>query len=137
MNERRVDAFFYGLFMDAEVLRANHVVPANPRRAVVDDFALRIGARATLIPSPGERVYGMLIALTHGELARLYAGPGLEDYRPEAVLARPLDGGLTPALCYNVPAAPAAHERNAEYAARLRRVLARLEFPPEYVATIS
>jgi hypothetical protein len=136
MSERRVDAFFYGLFMDVDVLRASHVVPANPRRAVVDDFALRIGARAALIPSPGERVYGMLIALTHAELSRLYAGPGLEDYRPEAVLARPLDGGLTPALCYNI-AAPAAHERNAEYAARLRRLLARLEFPPDYVATIS
>ncbi|HEY7517937.1 MAG TPA: gamma-glutamylcyclotransferase family protein [Methylomirabilota bacterium] len=137
MSERRVDAFFYGLFMDVDVLRASGVVPANPRRAAVDDFTLRIGQRATLVSAPGARAYGMLMALTHAELARLYAGPGLADYRAEAVLAQPLEGGLTAALCYNLAAPPPAHERNADYAARLQRVLARLGFPADYVAAIS
>jgi hypothetical protein len=137
MGRRRIDAFFYGLFMDVEVLRANEVIPANPRRAYVDDFALRIGARATLIPAAGARAYGMLIALTHAELERLYAAPGLEDYRAEAVLARPLDGGLTAALCYNLRQSPEPHERNAEYAARLQRVLRGLDFPPGYVMGLS
>ena len=137
MSERRVDTFFYGLFMDVEVLRASGVVPADPRRAYVDDFALRIGARATLVRAAGARVYGMLIALTHLELERLYATPGLEDYRAEAVLARPHDGGLTAALCYNLREPPGQHERNAEYAARLQRVLSRLHFPPEYVSALS
>ena len=137
MGRRRIDAFFYGLFMDVEVLRANEVVPANPRRAYVDDFALRIGARATLIPAAGARAYGMLIALTHVELERLYGAPGLEEYRAEAVLARPLDGGLTAALCYNLRQPPEPHERNTEYAARLQRVLRGLDFPPGYVAGLS
>jgi gamma-glutamyl AIG2-like cyclotransferase len=137
VSGRRIDAFFYGLFMDAEVLRANAVVPADPRRAYVENFALRIGARATLIPSTGARAYGMLIALTHVELERLYAAPGLEDYRAEAVLARPLDGHPTAALCYNLREPPGRHERNAEYAARLQRVLSRLDFPPEYVSALS
>ena len=136
-GRRRIDAFFYGLFMDVDVLRANEVVPANPRRAYVDDFALRIGARATLIPAAGARAYGMLIALTHAELERLYAAPGLEDYRAEAVLARPLDGGFTAALCYNLRQPPEPHERNVEYAARLQRVLRRLDFPPAYVTGVS
>jgi hypothetical protein len=137
VSGRRIDAFFYGLFMDVEVLRANEVVPADPRRAYVADFALRIGARATLVPATGARAYGMLIALTHLELERLYAAPGLEDYRAEAVLARPLDGRLTAALCYNLPELPEPHERNAEYAARLQRVLSGLDFPPEYVSALS
>jgi hypothetical protein len=137
VNGRRVDAFFYGLFMDVEVLRANQVIPADPRRAYVDDFALRIGARATLVPAPGARAYGMLIALTHLELERLYAVPGLEDYRAEAVLARPLDGQVTAALCYKLREPPERHERNAEYAARLQGVLSRLDFPPEYVSALS
>ena len=137
MTDRRIDAFFYGLFMDVDILRASDVIAVDPRRASIDDFALRIGRRATLIPSVGARAYGMLVALTHAELARLYAGPGLEEYRPEAVLVRPLDGALTAALCYNLREPPGRHERNAEYAARLQQLLTRLDFPPEYIAALS
>jgi hypothetical protein len=68
MSERRVDGFFYELFMDVAVLGKSGVIPVNPRRAYVNDFALRIGNRATLVSSPGARAYGMLIALTHSEL---------------------------------------------------------------------
>lgn len=85
MSDRRIDGFFYGLFMDQGTLRDAGVAPLNPRRAYVEDFALRIGQRATLIPSPGARVYGMLFGLTHSEFDRLYAAPGLGRYRPEAL----------------------------------------------------
>jgi len=137
MSERRVEAFFYGLYMDPDVLREVGVAPLTPRRAYVDDFALRIGRRATLLPSAGARAYGMLYAVTHAELERLYTAPDLEHYRPEAVMARPLEGALTAALCYNLREAPAPHERNPEYASRLQRALRKLAFPPEYVASIS
>jgi hypothetical protein len=137
MSERRIDAFFYGLFMDVDILRESNVTPFNLRRAFVDDFALRIGQRATLLPSTGARAYGMLVALTHLELERLYAGPGLDEYRPEAVLALPLGGQPSPALCYNLREAPRPDERNPEYAVRLQHVLRKLEFPAEYVASVS
>ena len=137
MAERRIDGFFYGLYMDADLLRESKVEPVNPRRAYVDGFALRIGQRATLLPSAGARAYGMVMALTHAELERLYTAPGLEQYRPEAVLAQSLDGAPVPALCYNLREAPAPHERNPEYAARLQRVLAKLGFPPDYIASVS
>ena len=48
----------------------------------VDGF----GQRATLLPSAGARAYGMLYAVTHAELDRLYTAPGLEHYRPEALM---------------------------------------------------
>lgn len=137
MADRRIDSFFYGLFMDSEVLLANQVTAADPRRAYVDSFALRIGRRATLVPAPGECAYGMVYALTHDELARLYSAPGLEHYRPEAILACLLEGETVPALCYNLREAPGPGETNVEYATRLRTALARLDFPPEYVASIS
>jgi len=137
MSGRRVDGFFYGLYMDPEVLREAGVAPSNPRRAYVDHFALRIGQRATLLPSDGARAYGMLYALTHAELERLYTAPGLERYRPEAVLALPLGGTPTPALCYNLREASRSHERNPDYAERLRRALTRLDFPPEYIASVA
>ena len=137
MSDRRIDAFFYGLFMDADVLSESGVAPTNPRRAYVEDFALRIGHRATLVPSVGSRAYGMLFALTHSEVERLYTAPGLEHYRPEAVLALPLEGTPAPALCFNLREAPSPHERNPEYAARLQRALSKLDFPQQYVAGVS
>ncbi len=33
MSDRRVDGFFYGLYMDLEILREAGVTPSNPRRA--------------------------------------------------------------------------------------------------------
>lgn len=136
-EERRVDAFFYGLFVDERVLRESGVAPVHPRKAFVDGFALRIDRRAALLPSPGARVYGMLFALTHAELERLYAGPGLERYRPEAVLARTADGSATPALCFNLPDATGPDEPNPDYAARLRRILGELGLPSDHVEAAS
>jgi len=43
----------------------------------------------------------------------------------------------TSTLCYNLREAPAAHERNLDYATRLQHVLRKLNFPPEYVAAVS
>jgi len=136
MTARRIDGFFYGLFMDASVLHEAGTNPSNFRRAYVADFQLRIGNRATLVPCPGVRAYGMVIALTHAELDRLYGAPGLETYRPEAVVARGDDGEAIPALCYNLVEAPKPHERNPEYAQRLKSVLESLGFPAEYVKSV-
>jgi hypothetical protein len=137
VSDRRIDAFFYGLFMDVEVLGGSGVVPSNVRRAYVSDFALRIGARATLVASVGARAYGMLISLTHRDLATLYSAPSVAQYRPEAVLAQTLDGVATPALCYNLIETPGPDDRNPEYAVRLQGVLSKLDFPSEYIASIA
>ena len=136
MGSRQIDGFFYGLFMDAQVLRQAGTKPSNFRRAYVAHFALRIGQRATLVRSPGARAYGMLISLTHEELDRLYSAPGLEAYRPEAVIAHPFEGEAVPALCYNLVQAPDPQERNPEYAKRLQSVLENLGFPAAYVESL-
>ena len=136
MTARTVDAFFYGLFMDVELVRQNGAEPVDPRRALVEDFSLRIGQRATLVPSPGQRAYGMVVALTHAELERLYGAPGLEHYRAEAVLAQVIDGPAVAALCFNLLHPPGAHEANPDYASRLAQVLTRLGFPADYIASI-
>jgi hypothetical protein len=135
-GNRRVDAFFYGLFMDEAVLRKSGVTPTNPRRAYVTDFALRIGQRATLVPSKGAKAFGMLMSLTHADLDILYGSPDLEHYKPEAVVAQTLEGLSLPALCFNLPEAPNPGERNLEYTARLQSVLNQLGFPREYVESL-
>jgi hypothetical protein len=36
MADRRIDGFFYGLFMDSDILRQSQVAAVRPRRAFVD-----------------------------------------------------------------------------------------------------
>lgn len=134
--ERRLDVFFYGLFMDRLLLESKGVQPADIRIAAVTGFVLRIGARATLVATPGGRVYGMLMKLSHAELETLYGEPSLTAYRPEAVLADLPEGGTVAALCYNLPEPPLPDERNADYAATLRALAHRVGLPGDYVASI-
>ena len=135
-DEPRVDVFFYGLFMDADVLREYQVPAIDPRPAYAEGYALRIGRRATLIAFAGKRAYGMVYALTEDELDRLYSAPGLEAYRPEPLLVQLADGKTLPVLCYVCPR-PQPGENNMEYAARLRAVLEKLKFPRDYISSVS
>ena len=131
------EVFFYGLFMDPDVLRANGIEPGVARRAHVDGFALRIGARATLLPSANGCVHGMVYTLAPEAVHALYGKPGLEAYRPEGVLAWIEGDAPVPALCFRLAGTPAAHERNDDYVRQLQAVLARLGFPPDYVESIA
>ena len=135
--ERSVDVFFYGPFVDEGALREKGLQPANARRARVDEFSLRLGARATLIPDPAGSVHGMLMSLTHRELDQLYAEPSVAAYRPEAVSATLHDGESIAALCFNLPMVPAEVQSSFEYAARLQAVARKLGLPESYVATIA
>jgi hypothetical protein len=132
MTNGRVEVFFYGLFMDPDVLASRSIVAPAPRRARAENYGLRIGRRATLVPAQGEHAYGMVYALTPAELDRLYGQPGLEAYRPETIVVRDLGGASIAALCYNLAAAPGPDEANAAYARELRDVLLRLGFPRDY-----
>ena len=131
------DVFFYGLYMDPELLRGQGIEPGTPRRAHIDGFALHIGARATVVPRGDARVHGMVYTLDAEALRKLYAIPGLEAYRPEGVLAWVEGDAPRPVLCFRLAQAPAALERNEDYARRLRQVLVRLGFPLDYVASVA
>jgi Gamma-glutamyl cyclotransferase, AIG2-like len=133
---RRLDVFFYGLFMDLQVLEAKGIHPIEIRIAVVPRYSLRIGTRAALVPDPAAEVHGVLMKLSHSELDKLYSDPSVESYRPEPVLAVTREGATLAALCYNLPEPPAANERNVEYAAKLRALAARIGLPSEYVRSI-
>jgi hypothetical protein len=133
---RDIDVFFYGLFMDADALRAKGMHPSNIRAARVRDFALRIGKRAALAPSTGAEVYGIVMGLPHSEIEALYSDSSVRAYRPEAVLAELAEGKNCPALCFNLETAPDISERNAEYAERLRDLARRLNLPAHYIESI-
>ena len=134
--ERRVEVFFYGLFMDADALREKGFHPAGARQARVEGMALVLGERATLVPENGGCVHGMLMSLTHAEVDRLYAEPSVAAYRAEPVLAALRDGGIVAALCFNLPAVPADVRSNPEYAAKLRVAAKKMGLPEAYIASI-
>jgi hypothetical protein len=133
---RRIEVFFYGLFMDEALLRDKGVSPENRRAAAVENFSLAIGDRATLVPAPGRTAHGLLFSLTHTEVDALYGEASVSAYRPEAVLARLPSGGIVPALCFNLPTPPSAEERNPQYASKLRELALRIGLPQDYVSSI-
>jgi Gamma-glutamyl cyclotransferase, AIG2-like len=137
MQERPIDVFFYGLFMDQQLLEAKGVHPTDIRLAVVSGFVLRIGARAALVPTPASQVHGLLMRLSHADIEKLYAEPSVRAYRPEPVLAVTAPNGTAvAALCYNLPEPPSPVERNAEYASKLRSLAERVGLPTDYVESI-
>lgn len=133
---RRIDIFFYGLFMDESLLGAKGLNPSRRRIASVENFALVIAERATLVPRAGHTAYGVIYALTHDELDALYSEDSVSAYRPEAICARLEDGSLIPALCFNLPAPPSHDERNPPYASKLRELASRIGLPQSYVSSI-
>ena len=133
---RRIDVFFYGLFMDDALLREKGIDPVDRRMASLQNFCLVIGARATLVPCVGRSVYGVLFSLTHAEVDALYSEESVSVYRPEAVSAQLADGSITPALCFNLPVPPPADERNPQYVAKLKELAARIGLPASYVGSI-
>ena len=133
---RRIDVFFYGLFMDDALLREKGMNPVDRRMASVENFSLVIGARATLVPYAGRTVYGVLFSLTHSEVDALYSEASVSVYRPEAVFAQLADGSITPALCFNLPMPPSADERNPQYVSKLRELAERIGLPSSYVSSL-
>jgi hypothetical protein len=133
------NVFFYGLFMDAAVLEATGVAGSARRPAVLRDWTLRVGERATIVPAPGETVFGIVMTMSLPNLHRLYRQPGLCRYRAAAVLAQGVADDASPiaALAYVLPKPPGPSERNPDYAAKLRALAVRLGFPVEYIESIA
>ena len=136
-DSRSIDVFFYGLFMDEALLRAKGLDPQNRRLAKVENFKLVIGERATLVPSSGGIVHGVLFTLTEKELDSLYSEASLSAYQPEPVTATTRDEIHVAAFCFNLPAAPARTEYNPQYVAKLKALATQIGLPAEYVATIA
>lgn len=133
---RRIDVFFYGLFMDDALLREKGIDPRSRRLASVENFCLVIGERATLVPRTGQTAHGVIFSVTHAEVDALYAEASVSVYRPEALLAQLEDGSIIAALCFNLPAPPSKEERNPQYAAKLRALADRIGLPKSYVSSI-
>ena len=135
MAEPRVWVFFYGSYMNFDVLKEVNFVPQQWEVAKVSGFDIVIEPRANLVRSDGHCVYGILATATHAELDRLYAhakGVLGETYLPEAVLAETLSGMWKPALCYIAPSMDARPAAN-DYVERIVKPAKEYDFPEWYI----
>lgn len=102
---------------DQQLLDGKGARPVDIRLAAVPGFALRIGARAALVPTPAVQVHGLLMKLSHADIEKLYSEPSVRAYRPEPVLAV-LRNGATVAARSKYPWMPATvRETVASYGA--------------------
>ena len=127
--------FFYGLFMDEDLLATKGIVPKEVTSGFLDGYRLRIGERATLIRHPGSRAYGAVMEITPGDAKELYAEESVADYLPEPVTVELMDGTQLEATCYNLPGNKVTGANKA-YAEALLAVATRLGFPDSYLEQI-
>ena len=109
MNEPKVWVFFYGSFINRQVLARGGLVPDRVEVARLGGFEILVETLATLERSDRHCVYGIVCQATHAELRGLYGQDWLGGtYLPEAVLVETEGGRLLPALCYIAPTRPPA-----------------------------
>lgn len=130
--------FFYGLFMDQTLLtkKGFHPKPVGP--AVLRDYRIHIGERATLLPSDSNRAYGILMELSDQEARALYAEPSVREYERELVQVELLDSKeVAEAYCYNLPRELGLAGTNPAYATELSQLVEALGFDSAYVREIA
>ncbi len=135
MNSEEVAVFFYGLFMDESLLASKGISPSRSAVGYVDGYALRIGRRATLVPDPGKRAYGVLMTLHADDVKALYSDESVADYIPVTVSVSLPDGKTQSAACYILPEGM-LDGTNPEYANDLLNLATGLDFPDEYLLQI-
>ena len=138
IGEQKVWVFFYGSYMNFNVLKEVELIPERSETARLSGFDLRIQPRANLVRSDQHCVFGVLTTATHRELARLYTHAKNilgEVYLPEAVMVETLEGKWRAALCYislSMQPQPAADD----YIDRIVAPARQFGFPEWYIQRI-
>jgi hypothetical protein len=131
--------FFYGLYMDFEVLGRHGVSPGRWEVASLSGYDFLVSSWGHLAPSERGRVYGLNIAVTHDDLERLYGASNTFlklRYFPEPVLVETAEGKFVPALCY-VAHEPPGGPVNRDYVEGMLRLSKKYGFPEWYAERLA
>lgn len=132
-SDRRIAVFFYGSFMDREVLRQRGYEPTDLQVAKLWGFDIRFRPLATIEPVEEHTcVYGLLATATHADLQRLYGEGMAASYRPEAVTVETIPGRQLPALVY-IAWGPTAPLPSRDYLEHLLGPAREFAFPEWYL----
>ena len=127
--------FFYGLFMDEDLLTGKGFHPSNRKLVFAKGYGLRIGEKATLVKSESEISYGIVMDLSEDEIENLYSSPGVTDYVQEDIEVTDFDGNTYNVQCYNLPVSKLTGS-NSEYAKSLSVAAQKMGLPKSYINQI-
>ena len=140
MAERKIQAFFYGSFIDMTILDTFGLKKRPFAPASLAGFDIVIQPTANLIESGDGVVYGVLANFTHDELDALEVQHKklVTDavYNIEPVIIHTRGGKIVPAithLCTNMQASPA----DQEYIDRIIKAASTYGFPGWYINKLS
>ena len=128
--------FFYGLFMDNGILEKNGIKASNPRKGYLNNYTLKIGNRASLIPYKNEKAYGIVMEVKDDEITKLYSEKSVKDYIPEKVEIITESNERLIAVCYNLPL-ELLTGANSKYSESLYELAKQLNFPAYYLEVIN
>jgi cation transport regulator ChaC len=135
MAEREVWMFFYGSFINKQVLAESDIQLDDFDVARLHDFDIEIAPLATLVPSRGARAYGIVTSVPNTKVRALYEQDWVRHYYPEGVLVKTRDGREMAALCYIC-----SHEEKspptADYVEKIAGPAEAYGFPEWYVEKI-
>ena len=103
MGDRDPLVFFYGSFINLNVLKEYDIEPDSVDVVTLKGFDISVAPLATLVPNAERSVFGILVRIPHEKLERLYGGDWVKAYVPEAVLVESSKGESVPALCWIAP----------------------------------
>ena len=130
-----VPAFFYGLYMDCELLLSLGFKPGAVKKAKLDNYAIDLHGLAKIIPNNNSVVWGNVITLSEADLTAMYSFESTKSYKAENIHVTDIDGNVVMVSCYNIHATP-DEPFNLEYQKKLLPLLQKLAFPANYVNSI-
>lgn len=136
MSEYQVDVFFYGSYINFDVLAEASIGQRPYQVAWAPNHKLIISPLANLIKDAASTAFGIIIKLNHDELDYLYIehaqGQLGGTYLPEAILTYTASNVIVPALTYIShdlePATP-----DPAYVDRILRPARQYQFPESYL----
>lgn len=139
MSARRIDVFFYGSYINFNVLGEAGIFERPFETARLPGYRLEIGPLANLVPDDGSQAFGIVTHLSHWELDCLYTGHARERlggvYLPEAVLVFNVENNMMPALCY-LSHDTRRSDPDPAYVDRILQPARAYGFPAEYLEYI-
>ncbi len=135
MPETMKSVFFYGLFMDQDVLEEKGFKPNNIRPARLSGFRLIIADKATLEPCDDAKSFGTVMELEKQKLDALYATSRVSEYVAQKVRVTVEDGKDIDAVTYVLPMHKVSGS-NPLYAKKLVSIAKKNQLPDFYIKEI-
>ena len=136
MDARKVNVFFYGSYINFEVLAEVDIDERKFEVVSLPNFRLSIGPHANIERNASSTCFGILTRLTHSEIGRLYDEHATKilgnTYLPEPVVVYSQSGSLIPAMTYICQSMKPA-KPDPGYVDRILVPAKRYGFPGEYL----